>query len=148
MGRPRKRWEDDINQFLKSEETEATKSNDFKNNDTWIWQRKAQKGKTWKTIMSRDTKHNGSRRQQAPAYSTDATDERDRDDYDTDEVEYDAFVVEVTKMERKKHLCLKSSNHGCKEPATLFPDIPSESDDSRVRFQRRQILCLTSRSSL
>ena len=37
MGRPRKRWEDDINQFLKPEETEATKGNDFKNNDAWIW---------------------------------------------------------------------------------------------------------------
>ena len=28
-----KRWEDDINQFLKPEETEETKGNDLKNND-------------------------------------------------------------------------------------------------------------------
>ena len=32
----RKRCEDDINQFLKPEETEETKGNDLKNNDTWI----------------------------------------------------------------------------------------------------------------
>ena len=30
------RWEDDINQFLKPEETEETKGNDLKNNDTWM----------------------------------------------------------------------------------------------------------------
>ena len=34
--RPRKRWEDDVNQFFKLEETEETKGNDVKNNDTWI----------------------------------------------------------------------------------------------------------------
>ena len=28
VGRPKKRWEDDINKFLKPEETEATKGND------------------------------------------------------------------------------------------------------------------------
>ena len=32
VGRPRKRWEDDINQFLKPEETVETKGNDLKNN--------------------------------------------------------------------------------------------------------------------
>ena len=36
VGRPRKRWEDDINEFLKPEETEETKGNGLKNNDTWI----------------------------------------------------------------------------------------------------------------
>ena len=36
VGRPRKRWEDDINQFLKPEETKETKGNDLKNNDTWM----------------------------------------------------------------------------------------------------------------
>ena len=36
VGRPRQRWEDDINQFLKPEETEETKGNDLKNNDTWM----------------------------------------------------------------------------------------------------------------
>ena len=30
------KWEDDINQFLKLEETEETRGNRLKNNDTWI----------------------------------------------------------------------------------------------------------------
>ena len=34
--RPKKRWEDEINEFLKPEETEETKGNETKNNDTWI----------------------------------------------------------------------------------------------------------------
>ena len=34
--RPRKRWKDDINQFLKPEETKETKGNDLKKNDTWM----------------------------------------------------------------------------------------------------------------
>ena len=34
--RPAKRWEDDLNEFVKDEETEATQSNDLKNNDTWL----------------------------------------------------------------------------------------------------------------
>ena len=46
VGRPKKRWEDEINQFLKSEETEATIGSDVKNNDRWIWAAK-QKDK-WK----------------------------------------------------------------------------------------------------
>ena len=29
-GRPAKRWEDDLNEFVKKEETEATQSNDLK----------------------------------------------------------------------------------------------------------------------
>ena len=61
-GKTEKRWEDDINQFLKPDETEATKGDDSKNNDTWIWAAKDQNGKKWKTIVSRDRKHNGSRR--------------------------------------------------------------------------------------
>ena len=46
VGRPTKRWGDVINDFLKPEETEATKGSDKKNNDTWIWVAK-QKNK-WK----------------------------------------------------------------------------------------------------
>ena len=46
MGRPRKRWEDDVNQFLKPEETEETKGNDLKNNDTW--KREAKDQISWK----------------------------------------------------------------------------------------------------
>ena len=34
--RPKKRWEDEINEFLKPDETESTKGNEMKNNDTWI----------------------------------------------------------------------------------------------------------------
>ena len=35
-GRPTKRWEDDLNEFVIEEETETTQSNDLKNNDTWL----------------------------------------------------------------------------------------------------------------
>ena len=35
VGRPRKRWEDDINEFWRPEETDDTKGNDLKNNCTW-----------------------------------------------------------------------------------------------------------------
>ena len=48
VGRPRKRWEDDINQVLKSEETEKTKENDMKTNDAWIWPAKDKK--RWKDM--------------------------------------------------------------------------------------------------
>ena len=48
MGRQRKRWEDDTNQFLMSEETEETEGNDLKNNDTWI--RVAKNQIRWKEI--------------------------------------------------------------------------------------------------
>ena len=34
--RPAKRWEDDLNEFVKDEDTEGTQSNDLKNNDTWL----------------------------------------------------------------------------------------------------------------
>ena len=33
----KKRWEDEINDFLRPEETEATKGSDRKNNDTRVW---------------------------------------------------------------------------------------------------------------
>ena len=45
-GRPKKRWEDEINEFLKSEETEATKGSDVKNNDRWT--RAAKQKNKWK----------------------------------------------------------------------------------------------------
>ena len=48
VGRPRKRWEDDVNQVLKSEETEETRENDMKTNDAWIWLAKIQK--RWKDM--------------------------------------------------------------------------------------------------
>ena len=35
-GRPAKRWEDDVNEVVKDEETEASQSNDLKNNNTWL----------------------------------------------------------------------------------------------------------------
>ena len=34
MERPRKRWEDEINEFSKTEESEESEGNDMKNNDT------------------------------------------------------------------------------------------------------------------
>ena len=43
----RKRWEDEINEFIKTEETEESKGNDQKkNNDTWLQQ--AKQSKEWK----------------------------------------------------------------------------------------------------
>ena len=36
VGRPRRRWEDEINEFLKLEEAETTKGNDMKYNSAWI----------------------------------------------------------------------------------------------------------------
>ena len=35
-GRPAKRWEDDLNDFVKAEATETAKSNDLKNDTTWF----------------------------------------------------------------------------------------------------------------
>ena len=35
-GRPAKRWEDDLNDFVKGEDTEATQSNDLENNNTLL----------------------------------------------------------------------------------------------------------------
>ena len=59
MGRPRKRWEDDMNQFRKPEETEETKGNDLKNKDTWM--RGAQDQLRWKE-MDKDHTRNKSER--------------------------------------------------------------------------------------
>ena len=36
VGRPRKIRKDDINQFVKLDETEETRGSDLKNNDTWL----------------------------------------------------------------------------------------------------------------
>ena len=36
VGRPRKRWEDEINEFLRYKESEESRGNDLKNNNTWI----------------------------------------------------------------------------------------------------------------
>ena len=41
----KKRWEDEINEFLKIEESEESKGNDLKNNNTLI--RQAKKQKEW-----------------------------------------------------------------------------------------------------
>ena len=36
IGRPRRRWEDEINEFLKLEETDMSTENDTKHNSSWI----------------------------------------------------------------------------------------------------------------
>ena len=46
VGRPRTRWEDEVNEYLRPEETEETNSSDVKNNSTWKAEAKKQKG--WK----------------------------------------------------------------------------------------------------
>ena len=46
----KKRWEDEINDFLKPEETEETEGNEIKNNDTWI--KVAKNRERWKTMES------------------------------------------------------------------------------------------------
>ena len=43
VGRPRKRWEDDINQVVRTDETKESKGSDMKKNDTWIRAAKEQK---------------------------------------------------------------------------------------------------------
>ena len=52
VGRPKK-WEDEINDILKPEETEATKGNEIKNNDTWI--KVANNREKWKEMGSEFT---------------------------------------------------------------------------------------------
>ena len=42
VGRPRKIWEDEINDYLRPEETEETKSSDLENNSSWKAQAKKQ----------------------------------------------------------------------------------------------------------
>ena len=46
MGRLRKRWGDEVNDFFKPEETEATNGSDVKNDRTWI--QVAEQGDKWK----------------------------------------------------------------------------------------------------
>ena len=46
VGRRRKRWEDEVNEFLRPEDTEETRSSDLKNNSTWKVE--AKKKKEWK----------------------------------------------------------------------------------------------------
>ena len=49
VGRPKKRWEDEINDFLKPEETEETKGNEvFKNNGTML--KVAKNRERWKAM--------------------------------------------------------------------------------------------------
>ena len=50
VGRAKKRWEDEINEFLKPEESETTKGNEMKNDDTWI--KVAKHRETWKAMES------------------------------------------------------------------------------------------------
>ena len=55
VGRPKKRLEDYINQFVKPDETEETRGSDLKNNDTWLKAAKDQQ--RWKD-MEKDYKKN------------------------------------------------------------------------------------------
>ena len=50
VGRPNKRWEDEINDFLKPEETEETKPDEKKKNDASI--KTAKKREIWKAMES------------------------------------------------------------------------------------------------
>ena len=50
VGRPKKRWEDEINDFLRMEGIEEATCNDERNNDEWIKTAKDQKG--WKKMES------------------------------------------------------------------------------------------------
>ena len=52
VGKPKKkkRWEDEINDFLKPEETEEKKGNEIKNNDTWI--KVAKNRERWKAMTA------------------------------------------------------------------------------------------------
>ena len=49
-GRPKKKWKDEVNDFSKPEETEETRGNEIKNNDTWI--KVATNRKRWKALES------------------------------------------------------------------------------------------------
>ena len=48
--RPKTRWEDEISEFLMSEETETTTGNDMKNNNTWI--KVAKNRERWKAMKN------------------------------------------------------------------------------------------------
>ena len=60
MGRPRKRWEDEINEFIKAEETSESKGNDLINNETWLQQAKQQK--EWKAKEEEIAKRSSGRK--------------------------------------------------------------------------------------
>ena len=46
VGRPKKSWEDDINQVAKPDDSEATRGSELKNNDAWL--KAAEDQKRWK----------------------------------------------------------------------------------------------------
>ena len=46
VGRPKRRWEDDFNEFLKTDETQAKTKYDLMNNNSWMME--AKKYKEWK----------------------------------------------------------------------------------------------------
>ena len=46
LGRPKRRWEDDINEFLKPEETKGKEKYDLTNNNSWMTE--AKKYEEWK----------------------------------------------------------------------------------------------------
>ena len=55
-----RKWENEINDFVKEEETEETKGNDLKNNVTWIHQ--AKKQEEWKKKEEEFAKQNSQRK--------------------------------------------------------------------------------------
>ena len=59
VGRPRKRSEDEINEFIKMEEIDKFKGNDSKNNDTWLQQAKQKKRTESKRRRIRKTDSSG-----------------------------------------------------------------------------------------
>ena len=48
VGRPKKRWEDEIDDFLKPAETEETKGNEIESNDTCL--KEAKNRERWKAM--------------------------------------------------------------------------------------------------
>ena len=70
VGSPKKRWDDEINDFLSPERTEDEISNVERNNNEWVKAAKDQEGwKKWKT-------NSESRQQHLPAQGTSAEGER------------------------------------------------------------------------
>ena len=65
VGRPKKRWEDEINNFLRPERTEDERSNVKKNNNEWIKTAKDQEG--WKKMGKQVRNGGSSSRHRAPA---------------------------------------------------------------------------------
>ena len=63
VGRPRKRWEDEVNEYLRPEEPEETRGNALKNNNTWKLQatkQRERKEKEEKFAKHRSNKNLGS----------------------------------------------------------------------------------------